>query len=145
MKGWPADAFLRARKSCFEAVRAEGLEEVVDGVDFKGADRVVVMRGDEDDGGAGADQFQNFEAIELRHLDIEKNEIGFQFGDGFHGFEAIRTFGGDFDFGMCGDEFAQHLPGEFLVIDDDGTNFPFARRHHDARASRSAGNVIATQ
>ena len=114
-------------------------------MDFEGADGVIVVGGDEDDGGAGADQLEDFEAVELGHLDIEKDEIGLQFGDGFDGFEAVGAFGGDFDFGMRGEKFAQDLAGELLVVDNHGAKFLVGRLRHWPRSGRSAGIVIATR
>ena len=128
------DALLRrsfgASQSGFEAIAAKRLQQVIDGVDFKGPDCVIIVGGDEDDGGAGADQLEDFEAIELGHLDIEENEVGLQFGDGFYGFEAVGAFGGDFDFGMGSEKFAQDLAGELLVVDDYGANFLVGRLRH---------------
>ena len=114
-------------------------------MDFEGADRVIVVGGDEDDGGAGADQFENFEAVELGHLDIKKDEIGLQFGDGFYGLEAVGAFGGDFDFRMRGEKFAQDLACELLVVDNHGTKFLVDHLRHWPRSGRSAGIVMATR
>ena len=114
-------------------------------MDFEGANGVVVVGGDEDYGGSCADQFEDFEAIELGHLNVEEYEVGLQFGDGFDGFEAVGAFGGDFDFGMGGEEFAKDLAGELFVVDDYGAKFLVGQLRHDARSGRSAGIVIATR
>ena len=85
----------------FEAIGAEGLQQIVDGVNFEGFDRVAVVGGDENDGGVLADQFEDFEAVELGHLNIEEHQIGFLLGDGLNGFEAVGAFGDEFDFRMA--------------------------------------------
>src|ERR1700751_2229021 len=114
-------------------------------MNFEGSNRVIVVRGDEYDGGAGADQLENFKTVELGHLNIQENEIGFQFGDGLDGFEAVGAFRGDFNLRMRGEKFAQYLAGELLVVDDHGAQFLFDGSRHDARSARSAGIVIATR
>ncbi len=90
-------------------------------------------------------ELENFETVELGHLNIQEDEIGFQFGDGFDGFEAVGAFRGDFNLWMRGEKFAQYLAGELLIIDDHGAKFLFNGLRHDARSARSAGIVIATR
>jgi len=78
-----AGALLRARQRLRETAVVEGLEQVVERVDFEGADGVAVVGGDEDDGGhrVRADLFQHRKAIDLGHLDVEEEEIRTRTGD----------------------------------------------------------------
>ena len=111
-------------------------------MDFEGAECVLIVCGDEDDGVIGADEFEDFETIELRHLDVEENEVGVEFIDGFHGLEAVGAFGDDFEVGVGGDEFAKDGAGEFLVVDDDGADF---RRGVHESVVLSAGKSMVTR
>src|SRR5208282_561811 len=93
---------------------------------------------------AGSDQFENLETIELGHLDIEKQKIGFELRGAFHGLEAVRTFGDDFYFRMRGNEFAKHLTSQVFVVHDHGADFLARFRGHD-RSFDSAGRLMATR
>jgi len=59
------DALADAIESFAEAVGGEGFEEIVDGVDFEGLERVLIVGGDEDDGGCaiGGKAGDDFEAV----------------------------------------------------------------------------------
>ena len=72
------DALADAIEGLAEAVGGEGFEEIVDGVDFKGLERVLVVGGDEDDGGRafGGKAGDDFEAVPLGHADVEEEEVG---------------------------------------------------------------------
>ena len=113
-----------ALEGALEALGAEGLEQVIHGVGVEGAHGVLVVGGGEDHGGrarAGRiDQLQHLEAIEFGHLDVEKEQVWGKIGHGFDGFEAVGAFGGDFDFRMGGEQFAQEAAGQLLVIHDHG-------------------------
>ena len=95
-----AQAGPRALQRALEALRAEGLEQVVHGVGVEGAHGVLVVGGDEDDHRRlrGFDQFQHFEAIQLGHLDVEEEQVRAGFGDGLDGLEAVGAFGHDHEF-----------------------------------------------
>jgi hypothetical protein len=45
--------------------------------------------------------------------------------DGFHGFEPVGTFGGNFEVRMSGNEFTQDLACELFVIYEHSANFGF--------------------
>ena len=115
-----AQAGFRALEGAVEAVGAEGFEEIVDGVGVEGAHGVLVEGGDEDDGGAGVDEFEDFEAVELGHLDVEEEEVGGVLGDGLYGFEAVGAFGGELDVGVGAEHLAQKGARQLLVVDNDG-------------------------
>ena len=114
----------------FEALGAEGLEEVIDGMGVERAHGVLIVGGDENDDRSvgGLDQFEDFKAIELGHLDVEKEEVWGGFGDGLYGLEAVAALGDDFDFGVGREQFAQIAAGEFFVIDQRGFNCAFHRK-----------------
>ncbi len=80
-----------------DAFAIEGLEQIVDGVDLKGADGVLIVGGGEDDlgqGGALLEQFlQHSEAVEAGHLDVEEDEVGLVGADEFDGFDAVDAGG----------------------------------------------------
>src|SRR3981189_74089 len=98
-------------------------------MDFKCAQGVFVEGGDEHDRPIGADQLQYFESIQLRHLNVEENKIGIQFGHGFDSFESIRALSDNLDFRMTCKELQQHLAREFLIVDNDGFDFGLSAAH----------------
>src|SRR5581483_2901710 len=115
-----AGAFLGAGEGGFEAVGPVGLEQVIGGVDLEGAQGVLIVGGGEDDGHVAANQFKNFETIELGHLDIEEEQVGLALGDSLDCLEAVGAFGDDLDFGMMREHLAEDGAGEFFVVDDYG-------------------------
>ena len=105
-----------------EALVGERLEQVVERVNFEGAQRVLVVRGDEDDDRRAVEQLQHFEAVELRHLDVEQEEVGIVLGDCLHRFESVRALGDDLAVLIRGQEFAQQLARRQFVVDDYGAD-----------------------
>ena len=93
-----------------EARAVEGLEKIVDRVRVERLQSVLVVRGDEDDGRparfVALDELEHLESVELRHLDVEEEEIGLRLGDGLHGFEAVRALGEDPDVRVRGEKLA---------------------------------------
>ena len=71
----------------------EGLKDIVDGVNVKGLNGVMVEGGSEDnvrDFKFALHEFlEDAEAIESGHLDVEKDEVGVVFLDEVEGFDAI--------------------------------------------------------
>ena len=57
-----------------------GFEQVVDGVGFEGAQRVLVVGGGEDDEGLDVEAGEQFETVEARHLDVEEEHIDWRAG-----------------------------------------------------------------
>ena len=82
----------------------EGLQQVIDGADLEGAHGVGVVGGGEDDGrrGIGGQFFQHVEAIEARHLDVEKEQAGPQLRAHRQCRLAIGGLAGDLDVGLAG-------------------------------------------
>ncbi len=84
-----------------DAGAVEGFEEVVDGVEFEGSHRVLIVGGGKDDvrqGDLFSDEaLEDGEAIEAGHLDVEEDDIGLVGADKLDGFDAIATLGDYFD------------------------------------------------
>ena len=92
-----AQAGPRPLQCALEAFRAEGFEQVVHGMGVERTHRVLVVCGDEDDHRRlrWFDQFQHLEAIQLRHLDVEEEQVRVGFGDGLYRLEPVGAFGHD--------------------------------------------------
>ena len=101
-----------------EAVGAERLQQVVDGVHVEGADGVLIERGHEHDGHVAADQLQHLEAVELRHLHVEDQQVRPQVRHGLHRFESVRALGDDVDAGHARQVLADHGARQLLVVHD---------------------------
>ena len=98
-------------------------------MNFECPQSIFVIGGDKDHGPIRANQFQHFKSIQLGHLNVEKDQVGLQFGYRFHGFESIGAFRDNFNFRMTRQEFQQHLAREFLIVDDYGPDFLVAVIH----------------
>src|ERR1700722_16953693 len=98
--GLAGQALLGAGQGGVEAVGAERFQKIIYGVDLEGFDCVIVVGGDENDRGFGADQLENFKAVEFGHLHVEEKKIGFLLSDGFYRLETVTAFADDFEVGM---------------------------------------------
>ena len=84
-----------------EPLGAERFEQVIERVDFERGERVFVVRGDEDNGRhVLAERARECEAIHLRHLDVEKHQVGRGGLDDGDGLRSRRAFADDFDVGF---------------------------------------------
>src|SRR5208282_650571 len=126
-------------------LRTKRLQEVVHGVDFKGADGIGVVRGNEDDGAAGTNQLEDLEAIKLGHLNIEEDQVGLRFRDDFDGLETVGTLSDKLDVRVRSKQFADDLTRQFFVVDDHRADSCILPGVHVARPSLSAGSVMATE
>ena len=61
-----------------EPLVRERLQQVVDRVDLERPQGELVVRRDEDDRHAAAEQLEHLEAVELRHLDVEEQQVRLQ-------------------------------------------------------------------
>ena len=69
---WTSARFSNPFEGCPQALLANGFEQVVDGANFEGAQRVFAVGGYEDDGRQRAlDAADDFEAVLDGHLDVE--------------------------------------------------------------------------
>jgi len=113
-----------------DAGAVEGLKQVVDGVHVKGADGVLVVGGGEDDQGQALEAtvvdkvFQNGEAIEAGHLDIEEDHVGLVLFDELDGFDAVGSLGENFDTADGLEQILQLFASQLLIVDDES-------RHRD--------------
>ena len=129
-----ADVVDRPLQRQLEAGAVKGLEEVVNGVDVKGADGVLVIGRGEDDLGervgflAGGEAglvavkqaLDDGESVEAGHLDIEKNQVRMVLLDEVNGFNAVGSLGEDFDASDFVEEEAELVAGQLFVVDDEG-------------------------
>ena len=103
------DAFAGAAEGLEDAAAIEGLEQVVDRVHVEGAHGVLVECSGEDDLRHGAGRFfveelfDDGEAIEAGHLDVEEDEVGMMGLDEVDGFKAVAALGEDLAFVRRGD------------------------------------------
>src|SRR5581483_3582900 len=58
------------------------------------------------------------EAIEPRHLHVEKNQVGIVFADQVHGFQAVLPLGNDFDVADILQQERELVARELFVIHD---------------------------
>ena len=106
---------------------------------FERAQRVLIVSGREDHRHFPADQLEHLEAVQLRHLHVEKHQIGVELRHRLDGIEAVAALGHHLDARMCGDVLADHRPRQRLVVHD-----------HDAKtvvghAPSSAGIETSTR
>ena len=64
--------------------------------------------------------FEDAEAVEAGHLDIEEDDVRGVEADEVDGLDAVGAGGEDFDLGGGVEEVLELLAGERFVIDDEG-------------------------
>ena len=66
------------QQSNLKSLTIERLQQVIDRVDVEGFQRELIIGGDENDyrHWFALDGFQHAEAVQFRHLNIEKDEVG---------------------------------------------------------------------
>ncbi len=114
------DASRRALVRLPEAIRVDGLQQVIHRLGLKRPHRVLVVRGHEDHGRhrVRADALEHLEAVEAGHLHVEDQEIGYVARDGLDGRFAVGTLGHDLGVLECGEVLAQCQPPRRLVVHD---------------------------
>ena len=113
----------------------DGLDEVVDGVDLEGAERVLVVSGGEDDEGLMGEAGEEIEAGEAGHLNVEEEDVnGFAgFVEELEGLGGIGGAAGDGDAVKGGEHAREALDGEgFVVYQISAERGGFHWRFHDA-------------
>ncbi len=105
--------------SASESLLRDRLEEVVERPRFERADRIFVVRRDEDDQRRAVEQLQHFEPVELRHLDVEQQDVGIVLGDGLDRFESVGALRHELDIRLRAEVLANQLARERLVVDHD--------------------------
>jgi hypothetical protein len=135
-----------------DAGLVEGFQYVVDGIDVEGLNGVVVEGGGEDDVRylelAFDELFEDAEAIEAGHLNVEEDEVRTVFLDEIDGFDAVFALGQEIDFGEGFEEEGEFLASRFFVVDDDGgdghgrrRSIPRVRRSDEWRAPPASAGI----
>ena len=120
----------------FEAVGAVGLEQVIERVHFKRAERVLVVRGDEDDRRhRAAERARQRQAVDLRHLNIEKHQIGRRALDRRHRLRTVAAFADQLDVRLVPQQRQHPRPGDRLIVGHEGPDSSV----HAAPITPSAG------
>lgn len=100
-----------------QAFATHGFQQVVTGMGLEGRAR---DRGRaEDHGRRRAQQFQDLEAGQLRHLYIQEEQVGPEFSAALHGLEAVLAFGHDLDVGVRLQVLADQRAGRSFVVHQD--------------------------
>src|SRR5262245_10252730 len=111
-----------ASQSLVEPLRLDRLQQIVDRVHIERLHRVFIVRRHENDCGQPlrGDGLQHFEAIEVRHLNVEEYEIGPFVDDRIDRFAPSAALPDDRDTITRFEERADTLAGERFVVDDEG-------------------------
>ncbi len=126
-------------KCLSKALLVERLQQVVDCIDFERAQGVLVIGSDENDRGQTCfGGFDQLKAVQLRHLDIQKSEIGREFPYGFARVHAVGTLANDPDVRLRRQQLAQPLARQSLVVYDQGSD-GFHSHLAGCRRSRTVG------
>src|SRR5207253_10444766 len=80
------------------------------------------MSGDKDDDRRAIEQRQHFEAIELRHLDVEEENVGIALRHLADGLESVGALGDDLEVFFRSEIFAKDIASERFVVDNQGPN-----------------------
>ena len=104
-----------------EPLGRDRLQEVVDGVDLEGAQRVAVERRDEDDGRrrSAFQHAQDAEAVEAGHLDVQEQEIRTQVIDRLDCLESVLALRDDLDLVFPGQLLPDPLARQRLVVHEN--------------------------
>src|ERR1051326_22251 len=100
--------------------RIDRLEKIIERPHIEGPDRELIISGDEHNRRKflPVEVRQDVEAVQLGPLDIEKDQVGAFQVDLFDGFKPVGAFAGDLDILFARKEFADALPAQRLVVDD---------------------------
>jgi len=113
----------RARHSLVEALTAERLEQVVEGVNLERLQRVLVIRGHEDRQRHGIAELGNdFEPVQIGHLQVEQNEVGNVAPYCVDRFAAGAATCHNVDVRLVAQHLDKAIARHDLVLDYDGSN-----------------------
>ena len=85
---------------------------------------LVVGRHENDRGhGLSIDLFQHTEAVQLRHLHVQENQIGFVPSDGGERISPVSAFAEDIDIRLLVEQLANPLSRQRFVVDNQRPNF----------------------
>ena len=102
-----------------EALEGDGLEEEIDDFPFEAGEGVFLVGRDDDDEGRLGKDVDEFEAIEVGHVDVEEEEVGLLGFEDFQCFEAALALRDDLEAGDFPGVAAEELEGEFFVVNED--------------------------
>jgi hypothetical protein len=104
-----------------EALPGERLEEVVDRPGLEGGERVLVIRGHEDDRRhhTHSDGVEHLEPVHFGHLDVQEEDIGLEREDRVDRGGPVLALPHQIDIGLGRDQVAQPFAGWRLVVDDE--------------------------
>src|SRR5215469_2477316 len=98
-------------------------QEIVNSVHFECTNGMHIMSCDEDINGSGIGGwlhiFDNSKTIQIRHLHIEKNNVGMKFIDLSHRSYSVRRLAYNFNAVVFGQIATDTAPGDRFVIDDE--------------------------
>src|SRR5687768_10303015 len=116
--------FACACDSSLDAFAIVRLEEIVEGVDVECLQRILSVCSDENERRKifAMQPLDHFEAVFLRHLYIEKDEIRFLSRDRFDGFDSVLTLADERDVVLVAQKSLDAIACEGFVVDDDGAD-----------------------
>src|SRR5215469_35658 len=98
-------------------------QEIVNSVHFEGTNGVRIVGRDEDINGSGAGRWlhiiDNSKTIQIRHLHIEKNDVGMKFMDLLDRTYSVRRLAYNFNVVVFGQIATDTAAGDRFVIDDE--------------------------
>src|SRR5437899_7016072 len=132
----------RVLQGGFKSLTIKGFEQVVHGMHFKSPQRKFVVRGHEHDDRhrIGTDRLENFKAVQLRHLDVEKDQVRFLLLNRPNGLASVRAFTHQLNLRPVRQQLPEPAAPELLVIDNDRARF-----HDDWAGLPRKGMLISTR
>src|SRR5215213_3147716 len=118
------DLVLDALPRRVKPLAVEGLEEVIKGMHLESAYGILIVGSYEDDirSGLWIERLEHLEAAQLGHLNVQEDEVRPERLDRIYCFTTIRTFSHYLDFRILGQHLANHLAGEWFIVDDQRAN-----------------------
>lgn len=113
-------ALPHARHGLREARRLQRLDQIVEGVGLERLDGEFVVRSHEDHERHSVDHVRadHAEAVQVRHLHVQEDEVGTQELERVQGFAARATFPDHDDIGVLAEHLPDAAPGQRLIVDD---------------------------
>src|SRR5689334_4913233 len=113
----------RVRQGLAKSLLIVRLQEIIDGVHFECTNGVSVVSRDEDINRSGARRrlhiFDDSKTIQIRHLHIEKDDVGMKFVDLLHRTYSVRRLAYDFNVAVFGQITTDTAPADRFIIDDE--------------------------
>ena len=131
---------------CHETRLAERLHHVIERVHLEGPMRVLTVRRHQHHTGRQvvSERFQNAEAVAIRHLDVEKEQVGASGPNDLDRLSSVRGLSHHLDGCDVVQQRTYGLPRRRLVVDDDGADRLAGLHAKAPLGSRAAGSSIRT-